>query len=99
MYDKRVFVGWNNGAFVTSVSLNFQKDLEELIEQYGKPDTVEYRDKEISHIENKSYKQLDRVNRVEVIDENGRSYVKYDVKKAEMSLQDKNKTLKVFIKT
>jgi len=44
MYEKRIFVGWDNGAFVTSVSLDFQKEIEELIEQYGKPDIVEYRD-------------------------------------------------------
>lgn len=40
------------------------------------------------------------VNRLEVIDENGRSYVKYlkDTQKIEYSVQDDDKTLKIFIK-
>lgn len=36
------------------------------------------------------------VNRFEVIDENGRSYVKYDCN-VELSYQDDGKTLKIFI--
>ena len=34
--NKRIFVGWSNGAFIKQL-------LEDLIEQHGPPDTVEYR--------------------------------------------------------
>jgi hypothetical protein len=37
------------------------------------------------------------VNRVEVIDAKGRSYVKYGVTGIEFSLQDDGKTLKLFL--
>ena len=37
------------------------------------------------------------VTRVEVIDNNGRSYVKYDVVATSTSLQDDGKTLKIFV--
>ena len=41
---------------------------------------------------------LDMVTRIEVIDENGRSYVnKHSSNKVELSLQDNDRTLKVFI--
>ena len=41
---------------------------------------------------------LEKVNRVEVIDQNGRSYVNWKpTNKTEISLQDDGKTLKVFI--
>ena len=41
---------------------------------------------------------LEGVNRVEVIDQNGRSYVNWKpTNKTELSLQDGGKTLKVFI--
>lgn len=41
---------------------------------------------------------LEKVNRVEVIDQNGRSYVNWKpTNKTEISLQDGGKTLKVFI--
>lgn len=41
---------------------------------------------------------LEKVNRVEVIDRNGRSYVNWKpTNKTEISLQDDGKTLKVFI--
>lgn len=41
---------------------------------------------------------LEKVNRVEVIDQNGRSYVNWKpINKTEISLQDDGKTLKVFI--
>jgi len=41
---------------------------------------------------------LEKVNRVEVIDQKGRSYVNYNTNnKTEISLQDGGKTLKVFI--
>lgn len=38
------------------------------------------------------------VDRVEVIDSQGRSYVNLDVDTVELVLQDEGKTLKVFIK-
>ena len=43
--------------------------------------------------------KIDRVNRVEVIDETGRAYVKYLDKDQEVvySLQDDERTLKLFI--
>jgi hypothetical protein len=41
---------------------------------------------------------LENVNRVEVIDQNGRSYVNWKpTNKTEISLQDAGKTLKIFI--
>lgn len=41
---------------------------------------------------------LEKVNRVEVIDQNGRSYVNWKpTNKTEISLQDDGKTLKVFV--
>lgn len=39
------------------------------------------------------------VKRFELIDENGRAYVTYGVKDIEMSFQDNDTTLKVFLKT
>lgn len=41
--------------------------------------------------------EVGKVNRVEVIDENGRSYVKYRVESVEFSLQDDGQTLKIFL--
>jgi len=42
--------------------------------------------------------ELEKINRLEVIDENGRSYTKYfDAGKLTTSLQDGGKTLKMFI--
>ena len=38
------------------------------------------------------------VDRVEVIDSQGRSYVNMDVKECGLMLQDNNKTLKLFLK-
>lgn len=38
-----------------------------------------------------------RVNRVEVIDEDGRSYTNYDAHGVHLSVQDTGRTLKVFI--
>jgi len=40
---------------------------------------------------------LDNVTRVEVIDEHGRSYIHYNAKVVEYSLQDDGQTLKIFI--
>ena len=44
MKKKRIFIGWFNGAFITSACDDFPNMLEDLIKQYGAPDTVEYRD-------------------------------------------------------
>ena len=38
------------------------------------------------------------VDRVEVLDAQGRSYVNMDVKECALMLQDNNKTLKLFLK-
>ena len=46
----------------------------------------------------KGYPSFEAVNRVEVIDNTGRKYVKYDVKYVGLDLQDDGKTLKVFVK-
>ncbi len=40
---------------------------------------------------------LNDVNRVEVIDEKGRSYVKYTTGSVKLALQDDGRTLKIFI--
>ena len=40
---------------------------------------------------------LDDVTRVEVIDNNGRSYTKHNVERVWLSLQDDNRTLKVMV--
>ena len=37
------------------------------------------------------------INRIEIIDENGRAYVKYNIEKLDFSLHDDNHTLKVFV--
>ena len=37
------------------------------------------------------------VTRLEVIDENGRSYVKYNISDIEFSVQDDGRTLKIFL--
>lgn len=39
----RIFVGWKNGSYVTSLSPDFKQQLKELIAQFGMPDTVELR--------------------------------------------------------
>jgi len=41
--------------------------------------------------------KFDTVTRVEVIDNDGRRYVKYNVTDVELSLQDDERTLKVFV--
>ena len=44
------------------------------------------------------YYKLDvEINRVELIDENGRSYVNKGLHEVELSIQDRGKTLKIFI--
>jgi hypothetical protein len=40
---------------------------------------------------------FEKVTRVEVIDADGRSYVKYGVTAVELSLQDDDRTLKIFL--
>lgn len=40
---------------------------------------------------------LSKVNRVEVIDNTGRAYVKYNVKQVLASWQDDGETLKIFV--
>lgn len=45
------------------------------------------------------YPNTEKITRVEVIDEDGRSYVKYGVTSIEFSLQDDDCTLKIFLKT
>jgi len=39
---------------------------------------------------------LKNTTRVEVVDDNGRQFVRKDIKKVEISMQDKQKTLKIF---
>ena len=45
MYEDRVFVGWKNGCFVSTAgpNLEFQRQLTEMVEELGPPDTVEFR--------------------------------------------------------
>jgi len=40
---------------------------------------------------------VSKVTRLEVIDENGRSYVKYHISDVKFSLQDDERTLKIFL--
>lgn len=42
--------------------------------------------------------ELKTVTRVEIIDKTGRAYVNLDCKRVEVSMQDDNRTMKVFIK-
>ena len=42
--------------------------------------------------------ETDQVTRLEVIDNDGRSYVKYNIEKIQFSLQDDDRTLKLFVK-
>lgn len=51
-----------------------------------------------SCIRNKGLQPLDKVTRVEVIDDDGRSYVNRNARNAvEASLQDNDETLKIFV--
>lgn len=43
--------------------------------------------------------KLKKVTRFEVIDENGRSYTKFNVEEVEFVFQDDGRTLKMFLKT
>lgn len=40
---------------------------------------------------------LKKTTRVEVIDENGRQFVRWDIKRVDLSMQDKQRTLKIFL--
>ena len=42
--------------------------------------------------------EFPKVNRIEVIDNDGRRYVKYNVVDAKIDLQDNEQTLKLFVK-
>lgn len=42
--------------------------------------------------------KTDKVTRLEIINESGRDFVKYDIKVNLLSLQDNGKTLKIFIR-
>ena len=42
-------------------------------------------------------KKLDKVNRVEVIDKNGRQFTRHDIKDVRVDYQDGGKTMKVFV--
>ena len=41
---------------------------------------------------------MNRVTRVEVIDDDGRSYTEYNAEAVQISIQDDGRTLKVFLK-
>jgi len=41
---QRLIAIWDNGAFINSLDENFQEKFLELVEQYGQPNKVEYRD-------------------------------------------------------
>lgn len=42
-------------------------------------------------------KPMDRVNRVEVISENGREYVNMDCQQVQIAMQDDGRTIKIFL--
>lgn len=42
--DARIFVKWQNGAWINSNNPNFREELQKLVKQYGQPDIVEFRD-------------------------------------------------------
>lgn len=52
----------------------------------------------IDSTEYESMKLTDRVTRVEVVDETGRAYTKFNVTSVELHLQDTQRTLKIFLK-
>ena len=54
--------------------------------------------KEVTNVEQRIEEIRENfINRLEVIDENGKAYVKYNIDKLNFSLQDNNHTLKVFV--
>ena len=40
---------------------------------------------------------LKKTNRVEIIDDNGRQFVRWNIKRVDLSMQDNLKTLKIFL--
>lgn len=50
MREHRIYVGWANGCFIVSSHPNFQKCLEEMVEEMGPPTFVEFRDKNTKYI-------------------------------------------------
>ena len=51
----------------------------------------------MEHIMKTDTLDTEKITRVEIIDENGRSYVKRDITGLEVHLQDSGRTLKIFI--
>ncbi len=41
--EHRVFVEWDSGAFISSLMPDFGAELSKLVEEFGPPDTVEFR--------------------------------------------------------
>jgi hypothetical protein len=64
----------------------------EIVEVHNKNGQVGYR-----YVNYAKLIKQNKVSRVEVIDENGRSYVKYFDGECELSYQDEGRTLKIFI--
>ena len=50
-----------------------------------------------SEIEKSFNDILEKITRIEVIDKNGRSYTKHCAKDVKVSIQDEERTLKIFI--
>ena len=78
----------------------------ELIEQINNLKQWEQRQLNVIDALNKSIETMTmhlelgtkpEINRLEVIDENGRSYTNMNVKSVKFSLQDDNRTLKIFL--
>lgn len=53
---------------------------------------------DISEALSQFHSEKEEVIRVEVIDSNGRQYVNYNVNSIEVSMQDEDKTMKIFVK-
>jgi hypothetical protein len=71
----------------------FKQDIDFQIIEHQKMDGVA----KYAKLINFNSDQNKNVNRLEIIDQNGRSYVKYDCN-IELSYQDTGKTLKIFVK-
>lgn len=71
----------------------FDSDIYQSAVKTGLPEFIEYMQ------ETNLEERIGNVNRVELIDENGRAYVNMAVAKTEFSLQDNNQTLKIFVST
>lgn len=75
---------------MNSISISYTPKIERLFDKHGN---------ELSVAQAMSISPvvlLDEVTRVEVIDSKGRSYVNYP-SKVEISMQDENRTLKIFV--